>query len=458
MDLPNGTYTTYTYNDRNRLTAIAHKKSDDSTFLSLSYEYDDCGNTTKCTENNGDVTDFSYDALYRLTRETKKDDEEEVLYDYSYEYDAVGNRTKKTDEETQTETDYTYNDMNQMTTAGNITYSYDDAGNMASKVVNEETTTYVSDFHNKLVKVDFPTGDDLAMRYDGEGTRVSKVVGSTTTKCLYDGSSGLPPFPLFETDGSGSARAEFRRDGVGNVLAVEQSGVPHWYHVDRLGSTRALTNASETVTDTYTYDAWGSVAASSGSTPNPFRYVGQLGYYDDSDAGLMLLWARYYDTDAGRFAAADPLKDGTNCYVYAGDCPTVQVDPAGLKRTFAGCSNKQRSRLNRHLDDICKNRLGRTGPQIGGCLQRRCNDVVIHCPTMADQWCAKGWCGYVPQNKIPSTTIYVCPTGFSRGTCGCLGKTIAHELAHSCGDRNEPGPRQCEWDMYGPGAPPCPPG
>jgi YD repeat-containing protein len=48
------------------MTAITHKKSDHSTFLSITYQFDKTGNPTKATENNGDVTDYTYDDLYRL--------------------------------------------------------------------------------------------------------------------------------------------------------------------------------------------------------------------------------------------------------------------------------------------------------------------------------------------------------------------------------------------------------
>jgi len=323
-DLPNGTYTTFAYNSRNWPTAITHKKSDHSTFLSVSYEFDKVGNITTGTEDNGDVTDYTYDDLYGLTRETKEDDQQSTIYDYSYTYDAVGNLTKRTDEETQTETNYTYNNVNEMTAAGNITYTYDDAGNMATKVVNQETTTYTWDFRSKMLKVDFPTGNDPVMRYEGYGLRVKKVVGATTTKYLYDVNLGLPAL-LFETDGSDNEVAEYRRDVGGALIAMERSSTLYWYHFDHLGSTRALTNSSETVTDTRKYDAWGNTTASTGSTTNPFKFVGKLGYYDDGDVGL-LLSARYYNAASGRFVSQDSVKsDGGNAYWYAAGRPTIAV-------------------------------------------------------------------------------------------------------------------------------------
>ena len=105
----------------------------------------------------------------------------------------MGNRTQKRDEVTEDETDYTYNAMNPMTAAGNISYTWDDAGNMATKVANQQTTTYNWDFRNKLVAVDFPEGDDVTLRYDGDGNRYKKTAGSTTAKLLPGLTRGGPP-------------------------------------------------------------------------------------------------------------------------------------------------------------------------------------------------------------------------------------------------------------------------
>jgi len=415
MDLPNGTYTTYTYSTRNWLTAITHKKSDTSTFLSITYEQDKVANPTKATENNGDVTDYSYDDLYRLTRETKKDSGQQTLYDYSYTYDAVGNRTKKRDEVAQSDTNYTNNNMNQMTAAGNITYTYDDAGNMLTKVVNQETTNYTWDFRNKMLKVDFPSGDDPVMRYDGDGSRVKKVVGATTRKYLYDVTAQVPAV-LFETDGSLNEVAEYRRDAAGALVAMERSSTLYWYHFDHLGSTRALTNTSETVTDTYKYDAWGNGTASTGSTTNPHRFVGKLGYYNDPDVGLMLLGARYYDAGPGRFVSLDPAQHGWNWYLYIANSPLSGVDPRGLIPApgwelpppsddpwppvngpapgFLACMDECRDDLEDVAERELLNRLGNIGGFIG-CMKKQWliaaaliwgDDLIIEVVCLVECW------------------------------------------------------------------------
>jgi YD repeat-containing protein len=103
---------------------------------------DAAGNRTKVTEAEGSSTEWSYDSLDQLIREVKKDANLTVTYDVRYTYDAVGHRLTKVDHLTNTTTNYTYNKVNEMLTAGNATYTYDANGNLASKTENNRTTSY----------------------------------------------------------------------------------------------------------------------------------------------------------------------------------------------------------------------------------------------------------------------------------------------------------------------------
>jgi len=106
-----------------------------------------------------------------------------------------------------------------------------------------------------------------------------------------------------------------------------------YYHFDALGSTRLLTDAMGTVTDTYAYDAWGNLMAHNGTTAQPYQFVGQLGYYthwQDANLTLLQLGVRFYDPEIGRFGQRDPIQDGMNWYAYVRNSPVSWVDPAGL--------------------------------------------------------------------------------------------------------------------------------
>jgi RHS repeat-associated protein len=176
--------------------------------------------------------------------------------------------------------------------------------------------------------------------YDGTGVRTSKTVGATTTNFLWDPSGRLPML-LREVAGS---TATYYIYGPGGIPLEQISGSTFlYYHQDQLGSTRAITDAAGAVKATYTYDAYGSVSACTGTTvtvngsnictgtilvSNLLRYAGQ---YTDAESGLIYLRARYYDPATGQFLSRDPAVATTRQpYAYVVDNPLNGTDPTGL--------------------------------------------------------------------------------------------------------------------------------
>jgi len=139
---------------------------------------------------------------------------------------------------------------------------------------------------------------------------------------------------LMETDGSGNTQAVYTTEPTlyGRVISQRRGGTSSYYHYDGLASTRELTNSSETVTDTNMYDAWGVNRASSGSTVNPFEYVGGLGYYSDTGIAVYYARARSYSGSIARWLCEDPLRveESRNSFAYVANAPTTKVDPSGL--------------------------------------------------------------------------------------------------------------------------------
>jgi RHS repeat-associated protein len=86
------------------------------------------------------------------------------------------------------------------------------------------------------------------------------------------------------------------------------------------------------VVQTTTYDAFGNIESSTGSSNNVYKYAGQHGYRNDGDDGLMHVGARYYDPLVGRFITVDPIRWGLNWYVYSENDPVNHVDPTGCRR------------------------------------------------------------------------------------------------------------------------------
>ena len=101
---------------------------------------------------------------------------------------------------------------------------------------------------------------------------------------------------------------------------------------DALGSTTALLNQTQAISDTYSYTPYGELTNHTGSSNNSFLYTGeQL----DKETNNYYLRARYYDTISSRFISRDSY-DGTlanpvtqNHYVYANANPMVYTDPSG---------------------------------------------------------------------------------------------------------------------------------
>jgi RHS repeat-associated protein len=122
-----------------------------------------------------------------------------------------------------------------------------------------------------------------------------------------------------------------------NRVSRDANSAYEYYHNDGIGSTRQLSNDTQSVTQTTTFDAFGNVESSTGSSNNVYRYAGQWGYRNDGDDGLMHVGARYYDPLVGRFISADTWlgeiarPQSLNRYVYCEGDPVNTVDPSGHK-------------------------------------------------------------------------------------------------------------------------------
>lgn len=336
--LPNGAYTTYAFNNRNWLTTLGNYKSDGTLLSSFVYGHDSVGNRTTMTQENGDVTSYMYDDIYRLLSEERRDSGQTLLYRYAYTYDGVGNRLTETNSGVIT---YTYDSNNKLMQlvgpSGTTTFGYDGNGNMTSMVVPGPVTwNYSYDYENKLIGVSNDAGYSAAYAYAVDGRRVRAEESNAPNPdlwFLYDGVRPLMEGTLagdtFTTINSYAWEDSGYED---SLVSATIGGENRYYVFDGLGSTRQLLDDAQTVTDTYTYEAFGNSMGSTGSTRNPYRYVGSLGYYQ-TGSSLMHLGARYYMPEIARFLQADPdpaSKDPL-LYLYGGSNPVMSVDPAGLQ-------------------------------------------------------------------------------------------------------------------------------
>ncbi len=327
---PDSKVVQYGYDTLNRLATVR-----DWLNRTATYSYDSASRLTGITNPNGTVSVYAYDKSDRLTALTNRKSSYDVISTYSYAMDAVGNPTSVNLTEpllrsvSNQNITYTYDSENRLTSAGGVSYGYDSNGNLTSRGSSDN---FSYDYRDKLSQ-SFISGVTTQYKYDGAGNRLAKIGGGTTKRYVLDINNELSNV-IAETDGSGNITAYYVY-GLGLLSKVLPDGTAFYYHYDSRGSTIALTDADGNITDAYAYDPFGKVVNSTGTTPNPFRYVGRYGLMDEGN-GLTYVRARYYMPELGRFITKDPLtgedRDGQSLhrYVYAINNPVRLVDVSGL--------------------------------------------------------------------------------------------------------------------------------
>ncbi len=351
---PAGVLTSVTYGNQVQ-AAIAHGGTDPRYPLS-SITYTKNSNTlasfTYQTRDNalnpltlsdsivGDIAFGPYDSAGMLTSATYPNPIPTQPAGATYGYDWVGNRAHPPADPNP----MVYNAVDELTSwPGNYSYSYDSAGNLTQvkNVGGAIVATYGYSPAGLLTSAGYidSAGNNRTLTnvWDATGNRLRMTAPGYNVTFVYDIGAGIPA--VIEEADSGGKTYYYYRDPSGTLIArrdaADSTGSSwQYYHYDETGSTRLLTDTAGNVTDTYAYDAYGSVIAHNGSThDNPYQFVGALGYYTPWQAPefrLLQLGFRFYDPGTGRFTQEDPVGDGINWYAYCDGNPLAGVDPWGL--------------------------------------------------------------------------------------------------------------------------------
>jgi len=322
---PNSVTNTYTYDSLNRLTNLAATTSS-GTLATFAYKLAPAGNRTNLVDNIGGTSrtfNWGYDPLYRLTNEVITG--ASPTGTLSYRYDSVGNRTNRMSSVSGIGNQaLSYNTNDWLTTD-----TYDNNGSTTASSGN----TYGYDVEGRLTN--FNSGA-VTYAYNADGIRVRRTSGGVTTLYLVDDQNptGFPQVLEELTVSGGTTNlAKIYTYGHDLIAQRQASGnVLHFFGYDGSGNTRYLTATNATISDTYVYDAFGTLLTSTGSTPNDYRFSGEQ---FDSSLGFYYLRARYLNPGTGRFWTRDTLAGqnddpvSLHRYLYASANPINNSDPSG---------------------------------------------------------------------------------------------------------------------------------
>jgi len=161
-----------------------------------------------------------------------------------------------------------------------------------------------------------------------------KNTSGTITRYLTDDNSLTGYSQVLEELNGGYGVQKRYVYGLNLISQTDTMGTAgtQYYGYDGIGSVRLLTDSFGNLTDTYDYDAFGTLIYHNGTTTNVYLFQGQQ---YDSDLGQYYLRARYMNTDIGRFWTMDSYEGNSenpsslHKYNFVNNDSINNFDPSG---------------------------------------------------------------------------------------------------------------------------------
>lgn len=233
------------------------------------------------------------------------------------------------------------NPQNPTAVLESLEYTYDSAGNVASRVDQrlEQETGYSYDALNRLTEFNPPGEGATAYGYDAAGNR-TEAGGTTYTFNALNQATESSTGTTYSYDGAGRLAAE--------VSGPEETtyGWDAFDHLDGHGDVTAVSSPAGAIESRQNFDPWGNQLS------GPSLEMGYLGAWErpsDSATGLIQMGARSYAPSMGAFVSEDPvlghlgISVSANRYPYAWDNPVNRFDlsgrevPLGMPIFIAAC-------------------------------------------------------------------------------------------------------------------------
>ena len=293
--------------------------------------------------------EISYDEKQRVikegTREFTYTQEGYIKTDsknnVSYEYDNLGNIVKKSKGGIEYTYKYFSNNRLKSVESNNkkINISYDESNPLYPSLIErsegeKREEIKLSYEGRRLSIVEIGTKKYL-YKYDSLGQRVIKEEGNNKERYQYQDGR----IKQVEKEGEYSLIYSYSSNGIiQSVSEISNKDIKtYFYLIDIIGNIVGLVDENGNIVVEYDYSSYGKVEVKKDtvgiSKKDHIRYKG---YIYDEETKLYYLISRYYDPEIGRFISPDSVEyiepssiSGLNLYVYCGNDPINMYDPSG---------------------------------------------------------------------------------------------------------------------------------